>query len=81
MKWVEYMRIEVSPKMYEKMPDMRRIAADSNVLPPGFISLEHINSITHDITLWATLCRDIDIKKKNALNRYNGFIRTEKMPF
>lgn len=47
------MEIEIRPARPEEMPEMRRIAADCNVLPPGFIMQEFINGITHDMTLCA----------------------------
>lgn len=75
------MRVEVRPKMHKQMPERRRIAADCNVLPQGFISREYINGIAHDMTLRATLFWNIDVKQKNALSRYDGLIRTEHMPF
>lgn len=47
------MGIKVRPARAEEMQEMRRIAIECNVLPPGFISQEFINGITHDMTLCA----------------------------
>ncbi|NLD39431.1 MAG: GNAT family N-acetyltransferase [Desulfatiglans sp.] len=47
------MQIEIRPARPEEMEEQRRIARETNVLPPGFISHEFINGITHDMTLCA----------------------------
>jgi hypothetical protein len=47
------MRINVRPARPEEMDEQRRIATETNVLPPGFISHEFISGITHDMTLCA----------------------------
>lgn len=47
------MKIEVRPAMPEEMDEARRIADETNVLPPGFVSPAYLKGITHDITLCA----------------------------
>ncbi len=47
------MQIDVRPAMPEEMNEARRIAQESNVLPPGLIPQTFINGITHDMTLCA----------------------------
>ncbi len=47
------MKIEIRPARPEEMPEIRKIAVETNVLLPGFISQEYINGMTHDITLCA----------------------------
>ena len=47
------MQIEVRPAKQEEMDEARRVAAETNVLPPGLISQVFINGITPDMTLCA----------------------------
>lgn len=47
------MQIEIRPARPEEMDEQKRIALETNVLPPGFLSHEFINGITHDMTLCA----------------------------
>ena len=47
------MNIEIRPALPEEMNEARRIAEETNVLPPGLISQAFINGITHDMTLCA----------------------------
>jgi predicted acetyltransferase len=47
------MQIEVRPATSEEMDDVRKIAADTNLLPPDFIPQKYIDGITHDMTLCA----------------------------
>ena len=47
------MKIEVRPAKSEEMDEARRVAAETNVLPPGLISQEFINGIRPDMTLCA----------------------------
>ncbi|MFC1837960.1 enhanced intracellular survival protein Eis [Thermodesulfobacteriota bacterium] len=47
------MEIEIRPALQEEMNEARRIAEETNVLPPGLISQAFINGITHDMTLCA----------------------------
>jgi len=47
------MQIEIRPALPEEMNEARRIAKETNVLPPGFISQNFIDGITHDMTLCA----------------------------
>ena len=47
------MQIEVRPAKPEEMDEVRKIAADTNLLPPDFIPPEFINGITPAMTLCA----------------------------
>lgn len=47
------MQIETRPARPEEMNEARRIAAETNVLPPGIIPQEFIDKITHDMTMCA----------------------------
>ena len=47
------MKMEIRPAKPEEMDEARRVAAETNVLPPGLISQEFINGITPDMTLCA----------------------------
>ena len=53
------MKIEVRPAKPEEMDEARRVAAESNVLPPGLISQEFINGITPGMTLCAFVNGDL----------------------
>ncbi len=47
------MQIEVRPAKPEEMDGIRKIAADTNLLPPDFIPQKFINGITPEMTLCA----------------------------
>ena len=47
------MQIEVRPALPVEMNEAKRIAEETNLLPPGFISPAYINGITPDMTLCA----------------------------
>ncbi len=47
------MHIEVRPAKPEELPEARRIAAETIILPPGIIPEEFISKISHDMTLCA----------------------------
>ncbi len=68
------MQIEVRPAKPEEMDEVRKIAEDTNLLPPDFIPQEFINGITPEMTF----CAFVDGKTATSyaawpfLMRFNG---------
>ena len=68
------MQIEVRPAKPEEMDEIKKIAEDTNLLPPDFIPPKYVNGITPEMTL----CAFVDGKAATSyaawpfLMRFNG---------